>query len=109
MNYQNQLFFNSTQIKLNSISKTTFNEKINNENVNKVLEELGITSTPINIPENLTSGNARKYNNLVKRLEKHNLMLNNMTFNRFSLLYPNSKITKNEFNIFKEFHIFTKK
>lgn len=103
--HQNQLFFNTTQIKLNVISKTSkiiFNEQVNNENINKVLKELGIRSE--NTPKNLTSNNVKKYNNLVKRLEKNNLTLNNMTFNKFSLLYPTSKISKNEFNLFKDFH-----
>lgn len=96
---QNQLFFNSTQIKLNVISKTAFNEQVNNENVNEVLKELGV-----NTPENLTSNNGKKYNNLVKRLKKNNLTLNNMNFSRFLQLYPTSKISKNEFNMFKDFH-----
>lgn len=100
------IIFNTTQIKLNVISKTTFNVQVNNENVNEVLKEIGIKS--VNTPENLTSGNVKKYNNLVKILEKNNLTLNNITFNRFSLLYPTSKISKNEFNIFKEFHILQK-
>jgi ribosomal protein L20 len=87
------------------------NLPLNNITFNKFLEEYPyykISKTDFNIFKDLykieLNIEGDKYNKFVKILEKTNLPLNNITFNKFLEEYPYYKISKTDFNIFKDLY-----